>query len=107
MVFSQGDVILFSMDPSIGHEPAGRRPALVVSSFDFNLSTSMTLVCPITSTMNGFPLHLELPEGTQTRGCIACEQVRAYDLDARRAEVIESLPLDFMGKVTTCIRSFF
>ena len=107
MVFEQGDVIFFDLDPSVGHEPAGRRPALVVSSFDFNVSTSMTLVCPITSTLNGFPLHLELPEGVDTRGCVACEQVRAYDLDARGAERVESVPDDFMAKVTSCIRSFF
>ncbi len=80
---------------------------MVVSSFDFNMATSMTLVCPITSTLNGFPLHLELPDGIETRGCVACEQVRAYDLDARSAERIESVPPDFVEKVATCVRSFF
>ena len=107
MLFDQGDIICFDLDPSVGHESAGRRPAMVVSSFDFNVSTSMTLVCPVTSTLSGFPLHLELPEGMDTRGCVACEQVRAYDLDARRAELIESAQSDFVEKVVTCVRSFF
>ena len=107
LVFSQGDIVRFDLNPSIGHEPRGRRPAMVVSSFEFNASTSMTLVCPITTTLNRFPLHLELPEGLDTIGCVACEQVRAYDLDARGAELVESAPPDFTAKVATCVRSFF
>ena len=107
MIYNQGDIISFNLNPSIGHEPAGKRPAIVVSSFDFNMSTSMTLVCPITSANNAFPLHLELPEGMETCGRVVCEQVRAYDMDARDAERIESAPAEFVEKVTTCIRSFF
>ena len=107
MIFSQGDIIQFNLNPSLGHEPKGSRPALVVSSFEFNTMTSMTLVCPITSTLNQFPLHLELPESTDTVGCVACEQVRAYDLEAREAKYIESAPADFVTKVITCIHSFF
>ena len=80
---------------------------MVVSSFEFNTKTSMTLVCPITSTLNQFPLHLELPNTMDTVGCVACEQVRAYDLEARAAEYIESAPPTFVSKITTCIRSFF
>ncbi len=80
---------------------------MVVSSFEFNASTSMTLVCPITTTLNRFPLHLELPAGLDTIGCVACEQVRAYDLEARGAERVESVPQDFIDKVRTCMKSFF
>lgn len=107
MIFSQGDIIYFNLNPSLGHEPKGRRPAMVVSSFEFNSSTSMTLVCPITTTLNTFPLHLELPPEMDTQGCVACEQVRAYDLGIRAAEFIESTPTEFVDKVTKCIRSFF
>ena len=107
MILSQGDIIRFDLNPSVGHEPRGMRPAMVVSSFEFNASTSMTLVCPITTTMNRFPLHLELPEGLDTVGCVACEQVRAYDLEARSVEFVESAPADFISKVATCMRSLF
>lgn len=107
MILSQGDIVRFDLNPSVGHEPRGKRPAMVVSSFDFNSSTSMTLVCPITSTLNEFPLHLELPEGMDTVGCVACEQVRAYDLEARSVEYVEAAPSSFVSKVTTCVRSFF
>ncbi len=57
MVFKQGDIVDVNFNPTVGHEPKKKRPALVVSSEDFNNATSMTIVCPITATDNGFFLH--------------------------------------------------
>ena len=108
MVFCQGEIVSFDFSPSLGSEPARRRPALVVSSNEFNTQTSMTLVCPITSTNNGFPLHLCLPKGLDTQGYVVVEQVRAFDLDARKAAHIEYIGEDsqFMANVKTLIKSF-
>lgn len=111
MLFSQGDIIEFDFNPSLGHEPAGRRPALVVSSDLFNVSTSMTLVCPITTRQDNFPLHLDLPDGLETYGTVPLEQVRAFDLNARRPRFVESVfegdDPDFMAHVKECLQSFF
>lgn len=108
-IYNQGDIIEFDFSPSTGHEPAGRRPALVVSTYSFNVSTSMTLVCPITTTTNRFPLHFLLPQNLDTYGCVNLEQVRAFDLDARRPRFIESVgpESDFLNHVRECLRSFF
>jgi len=108
MVFSKGDIVEFDFSPSVGHEPAGRRPALVVSRDKFNVSTSMTLVCPITTRANPFPLHLELPVGLETYGVVAVEQLRAFDLDARRPRLVESIDPHgrFMRDVDELIHSF-
>lgn len=108
MFFSKGDIVEFDFSPSVGHEPAGRRSALVVSRDKFNLSTSMTLVCPITTRANTFPLHLELPAGLETYGVVAVEQLRAFDLDARRPKRIESIDPHgpFMRDVDELIHSF-
>ncbi len=106
----KGDLVEFDFSPSEGHEPKGRRPGLVVSSDEFNWSTSMTLVCPVTTANNGFPLHLRLPNDLNERyGFVVTEQVRAYDLEARHAEVIAHLDEDgaFMSRVTSLVRSFF
>lgn len=109
-VFEQGDIVEFDFAPSVGHEPRGRRPGLVVSSFDFNVSTSMTLVCPITTRANYFPLHLDLPElpDADAYGKVALEQVRAYDLDARNPEIVAHVDDGrFMGDVLSILRSFY
>lgn len=108
MIFGKGDIVEFDFSPLVGHEPAGRRPALVVSRDKFNVSTGMTLVCPITTPVNPFPLHLELPAGLQTYGVVAVEQLRAFDLDARRPSLVESVDPhgQFMRDVDELIHSF-
>ncbi len=105
----QGDIVEFDFAPSLGHEPTGRRPGLIVSSGEFNLATSMTLVCPITTRNNGFPLHVQLPDLDEVYGYVALEQVRAYDLQARRPKVLAHLSTEgnFMQDALSIVRSFF
>ncbi|MDR0515100.1 MAG: type II toxin-antitoxin system PemK/MazF family toxin [Coriobacteriaceae bacterium] len=106
-IFDQWDIVEFDLSPSSGHEPNGRRPALVVSNSHFNVGTSMTLVCPITSASNGFPLHLPLPDSLETRGFVVTEQLRALDFSARRAQLIERLDDKALSAaILECLRSF-
>jgi|SRR5690625_5037811 len=46
----QRDIVFINFDPSKGYEIRKRRPALVLSRDEYNLSTNMVIVCPITST---------------------------------------------------------
>ncbi len=81
MLFEQGDLIEVDFNPTVGHEPRKRRPALVVSVGHFNnVVSSLTVVCPITSSVNGHPLHIELAPGNVVEGCVCIEQMRAVDL---------------------------
>lgn len=104
---SQGDIIIVDFDPTRGHEPRKRRPALVVSSFEYDISTSMTLVCAITSTVSGFYLHDPLPEDCPVQGSIVLEQVRALDLNARPHRVVGHLDEEHLRRALVCLRSFF
>lgn len=86
-LFEQGDVVVVDFDPTLGHEPRKRRPALVVSDGYFNnVLSSLTVVCPITSSVNGHPLHIEIKDTDGVRGCVCLEQIRAVDLSTRRVE---------------------
>ena len=109
MPFHQGDIVLHDYGEPIGHEPAKARPVIVVSNDFFNLSSSMVLLCPITSAVNPFPLHIQLPEGLKVRGGVVTEQVRAYDLEARGARIIDHIDpsSDAMRAILQCVRSFF
>lgn len=106
-LYAQGDLIEVDFDPTRGHEPSKRRPALVVSTYDFNLSNSMTIVCPITSNVRPFFLHEPLPEDAPVRGVVVMEQVRAIDLDARPTRLIGRLDAATLHRVLVCLRSFF
>lgn len=103
----QGDVIMMNFSPQSGHEQAGRRPALVVSSDSFFKFTHMAVVCPITNTNNGFPLHVPLDNKTKTTGVIECEQCKSLDVLSRGATYHETLPSDILTTVLRNIRLFF
>jgi mRNA interferase MazF len=107
MIFEQGDIITVDFDPTKGHEPQKTRPAVVVSSYEFNASNSMTIVCPITSTASGFFLHEPMPPGYGTDGYIVMEQLRAIDLVARGARKTGHIDSCDLEPVLICLRSFF
>jgi mRNA interferase MazF len=102
----QGDILLLEFDPQAGHEQKGRRPAFVVSNNTFNHFTKIVIVCPITNTNRGFPLHVLLDERTKTTGVIMCEQVKSLDISARNASFIEKAPADILDEVVDILIGF-
>ena len=101
----QGDIIKLNFNPQAGHEQAGFRPALVISNDFFNSKTNMVIVCPITNTLNRFPLHVPLDDRTQTTGAVLCEHVKALDINARGCKVIEKIPADLLSRVIDIVFS--
>ncbi len=83
MIFQQGDILLIDFNPSKGHEPKDRHPAIVVSSTRVNYMTNLILLAPITSTDNKFPLHVPIASGNPISGYVQCEALRALDLKTR------------------------
>lgn len=109
MNVEQGDLIEVGFDPTVGHEPQKRRPALVVSDGYFNnVLSSLVVVCPITSVSNGHPLHVEIAGGNVVRGCVCLEQLRALDLEARGARPLgDSLDERTMSRVLDGLGAMF
>ena len=107
-IFNQGDIIEVNFNPTLGHETAKRCPALVVSTDDFNLRSSMTFVAPITSIDNGYPLHVRISdEGAGVRGCVCVEQTRSLDLSALPCQKVGELSVDDMNEVLNLIGAVF
>lgn len=106
MIVTQGDIVRVDFNPTRGHEPRKRRPALVVSTDAFNLRSSLTMVCPITSTDNGYPLHVPLRH-EDLHGFICVEQLRSLDLSARQAEIIGKAGLETMNEVLNVLAPVF
>jgi mRNA interferase MazF len=104
----QGDIIWLDFDPQPGHEQKGRRPALVVSNDTFNrkLAKYGAMVCPITNTDKGIPIHVKLDDRTKTKGIIMCDQAKILDLRKRNAEFIESVPDDIIFEAVDIIIGF-
>ncbi len=100
----QGDIIMMNFNPQAGHEQGGRRPALVISNASFHRYTRLGIVCPITTKIKDYPMHVKLDERTKTTGEILCEHVKSLDLGARGAAYVETLPDDLLQEVLERVR---
>ncbi|MGA3238659.1 MAG: endoribonuclease MazF [Bryobacteraceae bacterium] len=80
-----GDSV-WTFDPQAGRERAGRRPALVLSPKTYNAKSGLTLVCPITNQIKGYPFEVDVPAAQGTTGVILADHVKSVDWKARRAE---------------------
>lgn len=101
---NQGDIVMMNFNPQAGHEQGGRRPALIVSNASFHRYTRMAIVCPITSQIKDYPMHVKLDGRTKTTGEILCEHVKSLDYQARGASYVESLPDDLLQDVLDRVR---
>lgn len=77
----RGEVWTADLDPTLGHESAGRRPVLVVSADIFNQSPAgLVVVIPITSEEKSVRSHIPVSPtegGLKTRSFIKCEDIRS------------------------------
>lgn len=80
---ASGDIVWINFDPSSGKEIQKRRPALVVSIYQFNLLTKFAVVCPITTTKKDLPTRVDLGKHYQTKGQILVSQLKSFDYQAR------------------------
>ncbi len=81
----RGDIVWITFNPQAGHEPAGHRPALVLSPEAYNRKVGLALMCPITSQVKGYPFEVRLPAGCAVSGVVLADQVKNLDWKARRA----------------------
>ena len=94
-VFDRGDVVSVPLDPAFGHEQKGTRPALVLTTREFN-ALGDVLVAPITqggdyARYAGFAVSLT-GTGCRTQGVALINKVRMMDLVARKARKVERVP---------------
>jgi mRNA interferase ChpB len=109
-VFDRGDIVSVPLDPTVGHEQRGTRPALVLTTKDFN-KLGDVLVAPITqggdfARYAGFAVTLT-GTGCKTQGVALVNKIRMLDLEARKAKKIERAPKavieDAIGRLTALL----
>lgn len=88
----RGDVVWITMTPTAGHEQRGRRPALVLSPAAYNGRVGLAVLCPVTSSVKGYPFEVRLPDGLPVAGVVLSDQVKSLDWRARGAELACALP---------------
>ncbi|MDF2940977.1 MAG: hypothetical protein K0R66_1619 [Gammaproteobacteria bacterium] len=88
----QFDVVLVSLDPTLGSEIKKTRPCLIISPDSMNISKLKTVIAaPMTTTIReNFPTRINL-DFAGKQGQIALDQLRVID----RLRIVKSL-----GKIT-------
>jgi len=102
---AQGDVISINFDPQSGHEQAGRRPALVLSTLEYNKLTGLAVMCPITKNGKAYKFEVPVPEGYAVYGVILADQVKCMSWRTRDSQYVCVLPASTLREVVTRINA--
>jgi mRNA interferase MazF len=82
---NRGEIWLADLNPTRGHEQAGARPVLIVSTRTFNHGPAgLVFVLPLTRTDRRIPFHVPIdpPEGgVSARSYILCDAIRSIAKD--------------------------
>ena len=104
----RGDLVWINMNPHVGHEQAGRRPAIILSPISYNKKVGLAILCPITNHIKGYPFEVTIPSDLSVRGVILSDQVKSFDWKARNTEFIGEAPeattLEVLKKLNTLLQ---
>lgn len=90
-----GDVIWIDLNPTVGREQAGKRPALVLSPSSYNAKTGFVLACAMTTQVKGYPFEVPMPDGA----VVLADQVKCIDWRYRNAQAKDTAPDDVLKRV--------
>jgi mRNA interferase MazF len=79
-----GHIVWLEFDPQVGRAQAGRRPAIVLSSIDYNLLTGLMVCCPMTTKIKGYAF--EVPIAGKKPGAALADHVKSVDWRARNMQ---------------------
>jgi len=104
----RGEVWLVDLDPTVGHEPAKKRPCLVVSSDTFNKGAAeLVVVIPITWQFRQISwfVEVQLAKGSLSkRSFIMSNQIRMVSIERFSKTALGIVTLTVLEQVDMRIR---
>lgn len=88
----RGDAVWIAPNPREEGGPAGRLPALIISSSAYNGKVGLALLCPIIDRVKGYPFEVRIPARMKISGAVLSDQVKSLDWRALDATLICRLP---------------
>jgi len=109
VIFNRGDVILCDLNPTIGTEQTGVRPAVVLQIDRANAVSPHTIIAPFTTKIRQalLPSHTSIPAGVgglNQDSVILCEQVRVID-KRRIIKVLGHLEEEYIANIEKALRT--
>jgi mRNA interferase MazF len=87
----RGDLVHVNFQPSAGREQTGPRYAIVLSPRSYNRAAGLTVCCPITSQVKGYPFEIPVA-GNIVKGVVLSDHVRSIDWRERGMQFAEKAP---------------
>ncbi len=104
----RGDVVLASLDPTVGVEIKKTRPVIVVSNDSINHLSQLAVVVPLTKNVAHLsPSHTVIPRGVAGltfASKAVTEQIKAID-KRRLVKRLGGLPPDRMAQVERALKN--
>ncbi|MEP7454187.1 endoribonuclease MazF [Phyllobacterium sp. SB3] len=98
-----GDVVWLQFNPQAGHEQAGHRPALVLSSARYNGIRGMMICCPMSSKIKGYVFEVQVSKDPPS--VILADQIKSLDWHARSAVHKGRVPAQILLEVKAKIKA--
>ena len=98
MTLTTGMLVIIDFDPTIGHEQAGRRPAVVMSETAYNDVSNCCVVCPITSNNAPWPFKVALAAHSAISGSVLVDQIKSVDR-RRILRVVGQIPPERLAEI--------
>lgn len=97
-----GDIIWVDLNPTVGHEQAGKRPALVLSPAAYNSKTGLLIACAMTTAVKGYPFEVAMPDG----GVVLADQLKSLGWRMRKARRKGKAPAEVLQRVRELLGKF-
>lgn len=97
----RGDFVWVQFNPQSGHAQAGKRPALVISPAAYNGKVGLSLFCPVTSKVKGYPFEVAIPQELPVEGAVLSDQVKSLDWQSGQAAFICKAPDETLAEVVS------
>ena len=94
-----GDLVWIDLNPALGHEQSGHRPAIVLTPRQYNERSGLCIVCPITSRARGYPFEVVIPEGHVISGVILVDQARSLFWEKRYVKMAGMAAVKLLDEV--------
>ena len=105
----RGEIWLIDLGEPIGREQGRQRPALVVSSDEWNRHAGVITVLPLTRTKHGLPTRLEIEpdrdDGLDETSYARCEDIRSVS-ERRLVHRVGTVDMRTMQEAGAIIRTF-
>jgi mRNA interferase MazF len=83
----RGDLVWIQLNPRMGREQSGHRPALVLSPKSYNRRTGLCVVCPLTRQAKGYAFEVAVTSAG-VEGVVLADHVCCVDWKARNVQFI-------------------